>query len=168
MKDLLKFLVKLIVFSALLFAARDIVLNISQFLLMGSCSLLGIRITPEMLPYDSSDKLIPFIALVLATPSIRIKKRVTVIALGFTIFFLMDLASIILWVSPLTTYRSSILSEFHSIYSNAWNLAGRWIFPFVIWILATRKEIGALLCELMPVPQTGSARQGTRTSEHSG
>ena len=153
MKDLLKFLAKLILFSALLFTARDILLEISQFLLMGICSFIGMRITPEMLPYDSSDKLIPFIALVLATPRIRIRKRLAVIALGFAVFFLMDVVSIILWVSPLTTYKSIGISEIHLIYSNAWNLAGRWILPFVVWIVAARKEVGEMLGGLLPVPQ---------------
>lgn len=61
MKDLLKFLVKLCLFSVLLFAARYTILEISQFLLMGSCSILGMRVTSEMLPYDSSDKLLLFL-----------------------------------------------------------------------------------------------------------
>lgn len=159
MKDILKFLAKLIFFSALLFVAWDIVLDISQFLLTWSCFLLGIRVTPEMHPYDSSEKLLTFVALILATPRIRIRKRIAVILVGFLLFFLMDLVSIILWISPLTIYGSRLLSEFHLVYSNAWNLAGRWILPFVFWVVAAQKEIIGLLGGFVPLPQTEPAGQ---------
>jgi len=149
-KELIKFLAKLILFSALLFAGRDRLLAGSQFLLLGSCSLLGMRITPEMLPYDSSDKLVPLIALVLASPCLRIKKRCAVIGLGFAVFFLMDLVSIVLWVSPLSTFRGSLLPQIHLIYSNFWNLSGRWILPLIIWIIASKEEIGVFLRESPP------------------
>ena len=115
---------------------------------------------PAALPYDSSEKLIPLIALVLATPRLGIQKRAAVIAIGLLLFFLMDLVSIVLWISPLATYNSTLLSELHLFYSNTWNLAGRWILPFIIWIVAAKKEIAGLLGGFVPWVQSGAIRQG--------
>lgn len=144
MKTILTFLVKLVAASIILFAAGDLILKFSQFILIGSCSLLGLKVTSSMLPYDSSEKLAPLIALILALPRISFGRRGVVILVGILLFFLMDLASIVLWVSPLTSYNTQSLNALHDTYSSAWNTAGRWIIPFFLFLWAAKDEIALL------------------------
>jgi hypothetical protein len=155
--DALKFLAKLVFFSAVLFMARDIIATIYSFFLLGSCYLMGIRFTQGTALYESSLRMIPFIALMLATPRLGIKKRAVVIALGFVLFLAIDLTSILIWrVPPSRTQISG--SKAHLLYSLIWELCGHWLLPLVIWVVAAKEEILQLLGGIIPGPQAGPAQ----------
>lgn len=154
MKNVFKFLAKLLIFSLVLFLARDIIFIAYQLSLMMSYKLIGgPRFPANTIPYDSSAMLIPFIALVLATARISIKRRIATILCGTAALLLMDLSGIILWKTP-PTFSGNKESIIYRIHFLALELLGRWILPLGIWIVAAKKEIIALLYGILPSTQT--------------
>ncbi len=113
----------------------------------------GPRFPANTLPYDSSTQLIPFIALVLATSRLSIKRRITTILLGSVAFLLMDLSGIILWQTP-PTFSGNEESAIYRLHFLTLELFGHWILPLGIWIIAAKEEIVALLGGILPAHQT--------------
>ena len=113
----------------------------------------GPRFPADTLPYDSSTRLIPFIALMLATSRINMKRRITTILLGCVAFLLIDLSGIIIWQTP-PTFKGNEESTLYHLHFLTWELFGHWIMPLGIWIVAAKEEIVALLGILLPAHQT--------------
>lgn len=149
MKNAIKFLVKLLFFSVLLFLLKNVLAFVYQFLLLGACYLLGMSFSAASLPYESAWRMIPLIALVLATPGLGVKKRGGVILLGFLIFLTLDLVSTLIWGALPSRIDPDRYSS-HIVYSLIWELFGHWIMPFIIWIAAAHKEIACVFREVLP------------------
>jgi hypothetical protein len=157
-KNIFKFLAKLMFFSLALFLSRDIIFIVYQLIVLMSYKLIGgPRFPANTIPYDSSAWLIPLFALLLATPGISIKKRIAAILFGSVTYMLMDLSGIIIWQSP-PTFNGNDESAIYRIHFLVLELFSHWLLPLGIWILAAKKEIVSLLGGLLPVPQSRSTQ----------
>ena len=100
MKAKLLFLLKLLVISLVLFIFLGWIQKGYQIILLLICSLL---LPPDQsavsLDYANYLRLIPFLALMLATPRITVARRVVVILVGLVIFISIDIVSILAWGS---------------------------------------------------------------------
>ena len=141
MKVKLLFLLKLLVISLVLFLCLGWIEKGYQTTLVLILSLL---LPPDQsavsLDYASYLRLIPFLALMLVTPSIQVARRVSVILIGLMIFFTIDVASILAWGS----FPNSQSTATHLIFSQIWKTTGQWILPFLLWFVAIYKDIGDL------------------------
>lgn len=141
MKIKLLFLLKLLVISLVLFAFLGWIEKGYQITMLLVLSLL---LPPDQsavsLDYASYLRLIPFLALILATPKIKLGKRVTVILIGLTIFITIDIASILAW----GRFPHSQSTVAHLLFSQIWKTTGQWILPFLFWFIAVHKDIGEL------------------------
>lgn len=141
MKVKLLFLLKLLVISLVLFLFLGWIEKGYQTTLLIVLSLL---LPPDQsivsLDYTSYLRLIPFLALILATPRIKLARRISVILIGITIFIVIDVASILAW-GRLPTSQSTVA---HLLFSQIWKTTGQWILPFLLWFIAVYKDIGKL------------------------
>lgn len=141
MKVKLLFLLKLLVISLALFLCLGWIEKGYQIALLLVLSLL---LPPDQsavsLDYASYLRLIPFLALMLATPKITVPRRVVVILIGLAIFITIDIASILVWGS----FPNSQSTASHLIFSQIWKTTGQWILPFLLWFIAIYKDIGEL------------------------
>ena len=141
MKVKLLFLLKLLIISLVLFLCLGWIEKGYQIILLLVLSLL---LPPDQsavsLDYASYLRLIPFLALMLATPRIAIAKRVAVILIGLIIFITIDIASILAWGS----FPNSQSTTLHLIFSQIWKTTGQWILPFLLWFIAAYKNMGEL------------------------
>ena len=141
MKVKLLFLLKLLVISLVLFvflgwiekSYKIILLLVLSFLLPSDQSAV-------FLDYASYLRLIPFLALMLATPKIKIARKVPVILIGLLIFITIDVASILAWGN----FPNSESTAAHLIFSQIWKTTGQWILPLLLWFIAVCKDIGEL------------------------
>ena len=142
MKVKLLFLLKLLIISLVLFACLGWIETGYQIILLLVLSLL---LPPDQstvsLDYASYLRIIPFLALMLATPRIKVARRVSVVLIGLIIFIAIDVASILAWGS----FPNSQSSASHLIFSQIWKTTGQWILPFLFWSIAVYKDIGVLL-----------------------
>ena len=141
MKVKLLFLHKLLVISLVLFICLGWIEKGYQIILLLVLSLL---LPPDQsavsLDYASYLRLIPFLALMLATPRIKVSRRMIVILVGLIIFIAIDIASILVWGS----FPNSQSTATHLIFSQIWKTTGQWILPFLMWFIAIYKDIGEL------------------------
>ncbi len=141
MKVKLLFLFKLLVISLALFLCLGWIEKGYQILLLLALSVI---LPPDQsavsLDYASYLRLIPFLALMLATPRVTIARRVVVILVGLIIFIAIDIASILTWGS----FPSSQSTAAHLIFSQIWKTTGQWILPFLLWFIAVYRDIDEL------------------------
>ena len=141
MKVKLLFLLKLLVISLALFLCLGWIEKGYQIILLLALSVL---LPPDQsavsLYYASYLRLIPFLALMLATPRIKVSRRMIVILVGLIIFIAIDIASILVWGS----FPNSQSTATHLIFSQIWKTTGQWILPFLMWFIAIYKDIGEL------------------------
>ena len=141
MKIKLLFLLKLLVISAVLFTCLGWIEKGYQIVLL---LVLSFLLPPDQgavsLDYASYLRLIPFWALMLATPRINVSRRMIVILVGLTIFIAIDIASILAWGS----FPNGQSTAAHLIFSQIWKTTGQWILPFLFWFIAVYKDVGEL------------------------
>ena len=141
MKVKLLFLLKLLSISLVLFLCLRWIEKGYQIILLLILSLL---LPPDQnavsLDYASYLRLIPFMALMLATPRIKVARRVSVILIGLAIFIAIDVTSIRSWGN----FPNSQSTAAHLIFSQIWKTTGQWILPFMLWFIAVYKNIGEL------------------------
>ena len=141
MKIKLLFLFKLLIISLALFLCLGWIEKGYQIILLLALSVL---LPPDQsavsLDYASYLRLIPFLALMLATPRIKVSRRMIVILVGLIIFIAIDIASILVWGS----FPNSQSTATHLIFSQIWKTTGQWILPFLMWFIAIYKDIGEL------------------------
>ena len=141
MKVKLLFLLKLLVISLVLFLCLGWIEKGYQVILL---LVLSFLLPPDQsavsLDYASYLRLIPFLALMLATPRIKVVRRLVVILIGLTIFIAIDVASILVWGS----FPNSQSTASHLIFSQIWKTTGQWILPFLFWFIAVYKDIEEL------------------------
>ena len=141
MKVKLLFLLKLLIISLILFVFLGWIERGYQIILL---LLLSLLLPPDQnavsLDYASYLRLIPFLALMLATPRIKVTRRVIVLLIGIAIFIVIDVASILVWGS----FPNSQSTAIHLIFSQIWKTTGQWILPFLFWFIAVYKDIGEL------------------------
>ena len=141
MKVKLLFLLKLLVISLLLFVCLGWLEKGYQIILL---LVLSLMLPPDQgsvsLDYASYLRLIPFLALMLATPRIKVVRRISIIIIGLVVFITIDVASILAWGS----FPNSQSTAAHLIFSQIWKTTGQWILPFLLWFIAIFKDIGEL------------------------
>ena len=141
MKVKLLFLLKLLVISLVLFVFLGWIEKGYQITLL---LILSLMLLPDQgavsLDYASYLRLIPFLALMLATPRITIARRLSIILIGLMIFIVIDVASILVWGS----FPNSQSTAAHLIFSQIWKTTGQWILPFLLWFIAVYRDIGEL------------------------
>lgn len=141
MKVKLLFLLKLLLFSLVLFAFQGWIEKGYKLILLLICSLL---LPPEQnavrLEYASYVWMIPFLALMLATPRITVTRRISVILIGLVVFISIDIASILAW----GRFPHSQSTAAHVISSQVWKTTGQWILPLLLWFIAIHRDIGEL------------------------
>ena len=141
MKVKLLFLLKLLIISLAFFLCLGWIEKGYQIILLLALSVL---LPPDQsavsLDYASYLRLIPFLALMLATPRIKVGRRVFVILIGLVIFMAIDVGSILVWGS----FPNQQSTAAHLIFSQIWKTTGQWILPFLLWFIAVYKDIGEL------------------------
>ena len=141
MKVKLLFLLKLLIISIVLFVFLEWIEKGYQIILL---LVLSVLLPPDQsavsLDYASYLRLIPFLALMLATPRINVARRIAVILIGCTIFIAIDIASIMVWGS----FPNSQSTAAHLIFSQIWKTTVQWILPFLFWFIAIYKDIDEL------------------------
>lgn len=141
MKIKLLFLLKLLVISLVLFAFLGWIEKGYQIILLLVLSpLLSPDQSAVSLDYASYLRIIPFLALMLATPRIKVARRIVVILGGLVIFIVIDVASILAWGS----FPNSQSTAVHLIFSQIWKTTGQWILPFLFWFIAVYKNMGEM------------------------
>lgn len=142
MKVKLLFLGKLLVISLVLFMSIEWIERGYQGILLFICSLLHSSAQDMVvLDYTSYQHTIPFLTLMLATPRIKLSRRITIILIGLAVFIVIDIASILAWrnfPNPQTTTVA------HLFFSQIWRTSGQWILPLLFWFLAVYRDIGEL------------------------
>ena len=144
MKAKLLFLLKLLVISLVLFSCVGWIGRVYQGILLQVCSLFipaGQGTIP--LDYISYLRIIPFLALMLATPGIEIRRRLAVILIGLTIFIGIDAVSNITW-GGFPTRQSTAP---HVIFSLVWKTTGQWVLPFLFWFVAVYKGFDEMFAD---------------------
>jgi hypothetical protein len=135
-KKWLIFLGKFLLISIVLFASVAWV---------GRCyqAVLGFLAAPFLpasrhivLEYTSYLRIIPFLALMLATPGIAAVRRIPIILAGVALFLAIDLAAILAW-GGFPTRQSSAA---HVVFTLVWQTVGQWILPFLLWLIAVNKS----------------------------
>lgn len=140
MKKYLKFVLSFVTLSALLFMLQD-------YLAFGYDSVLlwlmdsFRRVNPSQPYYESSFRVILLIALLLVTPGVPVKKRLSFLVAGIFAFLLLDLVSFLLWTTPPPPPGSGPVAKAHIVYSLVWRMLGHWVLPFVFWIAMTREPL---------------------------
>lgn len=142
MKTKLLFLSKLLGISLLLFAFIEWIEKGYQLILLIICSLCALLLSSRqqsvVLDYTSYLHIIPFLALMLATPGIKLIRRVVIILMGLAAFIAIDIASILVWGS-FPGQKSTIA---HIVFSQIWKTTGQWILPPLFWFIAVHKDMG--------------------------
>ena len=143
MKTRLTFLVLLILLSLLLFLLRDWLALVYQTLLLLLCSLvLPAEQQSVNLGYESSLRLIPYFALLFATPGLVWKRRLMMTVVGLLIFIAIDMLIILVWQSPPAPFAHGQVSFAHLLSSLVWDMLGHWLLPFLLWLIAVHRQFG--------------------------
>ena len=143
MRIKLLILAKLAAVSLILTLIKDYAALVYQLPLYGL--LLPVRGSLTGLPYDSALRLIPLVALVLATPGASLKKRLVVLGAGMAIYLVMDICSTLVWKGMPPRNGALAPSETHITYSLIWETFGHWVLPISIWVAGMHREIADLL-----------------------
>ena len=141
MKVKLLFLLKLLAISLVLFVFLGWIEKGYQLVVL---IILSFFLPPDQssvsLDYTSYLRLLPFLALMLATPGIQLGRRVSIITIGFILFLAIDIASILVWGS----FPNAQSTVAHLLSSHIWKTTGQWVLPFLLWYIAVYKDIGKL------------------------
>ena len=81
--------------------------------------------------------IVPFLALMFATPNIKLSTRIQLTGLGFFILFLSHILLIVLG----HTYSYENLSLFRRNFSSVLNAIGQVAFPFVVWFILAHSYV---------------------------
>jgi len=154
------FLAKLLGFSLLLFACQKWVMMGYELILLLAMFLLSKGSGPFPAYYDSAYRIIPFLALVLATPGLSPRRRLLSLLGGLSAFWAIDLLSFMVWGAPPSRGLGDGASKAHYLYSLFWELAGHWVLPILLWIIAAHRQLGELL--LSSDPQSSEDAKATQ------
>ena len=136
MKNWLIFLARLLLISLLLFSLGDWIGMVYQMVLRQVCSCF---LHPPQgtirLEYTSYLRTIPFLALMLATPEIPLKRRLAIICAGLVTYLGMDTACNLTWGS----FPTKGAGAGHALFTLVWQTTGQWILPFLFWAVAVNK-----------------------------
>jgi len=141
-KRLLPFLARLIVIS-LLFIPLLPFLHTSYKFVLALVTTASMP-TEEMmasLPYDGSSKLYTFLVLLLASPGLKIKKKVVGVVTGIAMFLLADFFMTAVWLPYLKTPTPSLANM---AISYGWLVVAHYLLPFLLWFLFAFKQIERL------------------------
>jgi len=111
---------------------------------------------------DSLDKIIPFAALMFATPGVPWSRRLTVLAIGVFIFLVADILA--LKFSAPTDIRQT------GVYNTApdddyfwiWEAYGRWLLPLLLWLAASCRFPGELFSSASVTPDNPARQESSR------
>jgi hypothetical protein len=102
--------------------------------------------------------LMPFIALVVATPGIRLKRAAFVAALGSLLYFLLHVTVVLTY--PLIMDRPNVLKDTAGVFSG---LVAFVVAPLGLWFVLTYPELRALW-QLTPVVKPASPSQASTSA----
>lgn len=132
--------------TAKIFAVNFLLLSLALYMMSGfivSAYLalthtVGSFVVPATIisSYDSSNRVVPFLALMLATPGVKIDKKLGLSATGVLMFLLIDISGNVLWGGLPPQSVSGATSTSHYLYSLMWDLMGHWILPLLLWLVA--------------------------------
>jgi hypothetical protein len=99
-------------------------------------------LSPDLgkLTYTTSLTMIAFVAMILSTPKIPVRKKAGFILLGLFIFLLVDFFGIQYIVFPHGRFRWDESTPVVELYSYS-----KWFVPFVLWIMMSYRQMGELL-----------------------
>lgn len=150
MKQVLLFLIKLLIFSLLLYAFHRPLMMAYEYVLL---SIIFQFPTSELMPpglyYDSSLWLIPSLALLLAIPRLSWMRRGLMLLVAVGTYWALDLVSFIIWITP--PPPNVQVSEAHYLYSLVWKMTGQWALPFLLWIIAAYRQISEFFDVRTPI-----------------
>lgn len=145
MKRILDFLARLVIVSipvVWITPKLDLAFRYLQVLLVSHQHPTDDLMKP--LFYVSASKLIPFFLLILATPKLSLPRRAGAIAAAVALYFLTDLAMVAVWqVAP---FQTPDPSPAHVVSSYVWDMLGRWLLPFLFWLVAAHRTLEDFFC----------------------
>lgn len=149
MKKKLLFLLRLLLISLLLFSCVDWIGRVYQAVLYQvTAPFLSSGEGAIRLDYISYLRIVPFLALMLATPGISIRRRSVLILLGMTVFMVFDAVSNMVWGG----FPGKESTPIHVVFTLIWQVTGQWIFPFLFWFIAVYKNLGELFSDGVKAP----------------
>ena len=145
----LKFLLKVLGLSVILYLVGDLILLGYNFVLLQLYRIFWPLSWPEFLQgYNSALRTIPFIALLLATPGIPWKRRLAWLAGGLLVFMVVDMVSTATWGGPPSRERLVATSKSHYTWSLIWDTTGHWLLPLLLWLVAAHRQVRGMMVEI--------------------
>lgn len=142
MNSRLTFLLKVLIISCLLYLVEDLVVFGYNGLLSQLYRIFWPLSRPEFFSgYNSALRTIPYLALLLATPGIHWKHRMTWLACGIMVFMVTDMVSTAIWGGPPSRAHLVATSRAHYTFSLVWDTLGHWLLPLFLWIMAAHRQL---------------------------
>jgi hypothetical protein len=151
------FLISLVV----VWAAPWLDLSFRFLLILATSGELPATSAMRGLFYVSAVKLIPFFVLILATPGIGTVRRSAAVAAALAAYLVLDL--IMLLVSEVAPFLKPDPSLTHIVATNVWDLACKWVLPFLLWFVAAHPVIGYIFGKNPGQVADEERRRGRRT-----
>lgn len=93
---------------------------------------------------DSVDKIIPFVALLLATPKLPWSRKVAMLGVGVVIFLVIDVLAL-KYSLPIDGRQTGVYNTRpDDTFFWLWEAYGRWLLPITLWLLASYRYLDAL------------------------
>lgn len=148
MKPKVRFLLWALLISVVLFLLRDwIGAAYRTFLLLMLSALLPASQTSVALGYESSLRVIPYLALLLATPRLGLPRLLAMALGGVAVFVAIDLAMVLVWQAPPAPEGQGRPEFAHLLTSLVWDMLGHWLLPFLLWFAAVCRQGGGLFTD---------------------
>jgi len=139
----LQFLLSFTAISLVLYLLEGYVVFGYQAVLITVLSFFSSQALPYF--YDSSFRVILLVALLLATPGVSIRRRLSFSFFGVLSLWAVDLISFAIWTMPPPLTPGTHVSKAHMVYSLIWRMLGHWVLPFVCWVIMTKESLAGRL-----------------------
>lgn len=142
MKKILLYLARLVVISLLFLPFLQKFHQAYKFVLaLITTATIPTNEMMETLPFDGSNNLYTFLVLILATPGLKIKKRVIGIVTGIGLFLFTDFFMMAVWIPYLQTPQPSLANM---AVSYGWLVIAHYLLPFLLWLAFAFRQIEEL------------------------
>ena len=139
----LRFLLKAVLIALALFACRGWLQPVyQQVVLWFALRFLGMGALT--LYVDSLDKIIPFAALLFATPRMPWTRKAAMLAVGVVVFLVIDVCAL-KFSTPTNIAQTGVYNTRpDDTFFWLWEAYGRWLLPLLLWLLASYRYLDGL------------------------
>ena len=143
MRNGLRFLLKTILIALALFACRPWLQPAYQQVVLWF-ALRFLNMSALTLYVDSLDKIIPFAALLFATPRMPWPRKAAMLAIGVVVFLVIDVCAL-KFSTPTNIAQTGVYNTRpDDTFFWLWEAYGRWLLPLLLWLLASYRYLDGL------------------------